>query len=221
MDFQFRLKDGVPFSRRIQQLSLSLDKQLRRNLDCYIDRYEKVGLFIKQRGAVFTGLRLPGASTPFNLSKEFAVLPGRRLRSKSYIFGSGRESRSQFSGLRDYGPLQPLSSSPRLLFLFREQDRPAARTLAMALRGLKGKERFSFPGFEALFKTALQIDSTPIVISDLSEHAMATALAVVQARRSDAPNLLPVLVLPEGDDNGYLAHKADFATPASRRRSAH
>jgi hypothetical protein len=37
-DFHFRKKDGVPFSRRIQQLSLMLDAQGRRNLNAYIDR---------------------------------------------------------------------------------------------------------------------------------------------------------------------------------------
>jgi hypothetical protein len=139
------------------------------------------------------------------------ALPARRLRSKSYVFSGGRESRSQFSGLRDYGPLQPLQGEPRLLFLFREQDRPAARTLAMAIRGTKGKERFSFPGFGTLFKTDLHIDGDPIILSDLSEASMSAALAKVQAKRLVTANLLPVLVLPQGDDNGYLAHKADFA----------
>ena len=211
VDFHFRKRDGVPFSRRVQQLSLSLDKQFRRNLDCYIDRFEKIRGFVNRRAAVFAGLQLPGTSSVISLSREFASLPGRRLRSKSYIFGNGRESRSQFTGLRDFGPLQRLAAPPRLLFLFREQDRAPARILAMALRGTKGKERFNFPGFQALLKTELQIDGDPVILPDLSEHAMQDALGEVQARRANAPNILPVLVLPEGDDNGYLAHKADFS----------
>jgi Piwi domain len=211
VDYHFRKNDGVPFSRRIQQLSLSLDLQFRRNLDCYIDRFEKIRIFVKERTGIFTSLRLPGADMPFNLKKEFVSLPARRLRSKSYIFNGGRESRSQFSGLRDYGPLQSLAAAPRLLFLFREQDRPAARTLAKAIRGAKGKERFSFPGFGALFKTDLHIDGDPVILPDLSEASMSVALAKVRAKRLVTDNMLPILVLPEGDDNGYLAHKADFA----------
>ena len=39
---------------------------------------------------------------------------------------------------------------------------------------------------------------------------MAAAIVKVQATRSGAASILPVMVLPEGDDNGYLAHKADF-----------
>jgi len=113
----------------------------------------------------------------------------------------------EFTGLRDFGPLQPLQAAPNLLFLFREQDRIAARTLATALRG----RRFNFPGFQTLFKTELHFDSNPVILPDLRTAAMAKALAEVQTRQASVPNTLPVLVLPEGDDNGYLAHKADFS----------
>ena len=152
VDFHFRLKSGVAFSHRVQQLSLSLDRQFRRNLDCYIDRFEKIRGFVKQRAPVFSGLRLPGSASVISLGRDFESLPARRLRTKSYIFGNGRESRSQFSGLRDHGPLQPLNGPPRLLFLFREQDRAAARTRAIALKGIKGKDRFSFPAFKRCSK---------------------------------------------------------------------
>jgi hypothetical protein len=210
-DYHFHLKAGVPFSRRVQQLSLSLDRHFKRNLDCYLDRDAKVRSSLKERAALFSALRLPGTSVAVRLSAELVSLPARRLRSKVYIFANNRDSKSQFAGLRDYGPLQPLAAPPNLLFLFREQDRVAARTLATALRGAKGKETVNFPGFQALFKTELQIDAQPVVLRDLGAAAMADALGEVEARRATAPNTLPVLVLPEGGDNGYLAHKAGFA----------
>lgn len=210
-DFHFALKEGVPFSRRIQQLSLSLDRKFKRNLDYYIDRTAKIRSFLKERQGVFTELRLPGGDTVVSLSADFVTLLARRLRSKIYLFANNRDSRSQFSGLRDHGPLHPLEAAPHLLFLFREQDRVAARTLAAALRGIRGKERFSFPGFQALFKTELSIDPNPVILSGLSDAAMADALTEVQARRETIPNTLPVLVVPDGIDNGYLAHKADFS----------
>lgn len=210
-DFHFDVKDGVPFSRRIQQLSLSLDQKFKRNLDYYLDRTAKIRSFLKERGDIFTELRFPGADRSVSLGADFVALPARRLRSKIYLFANNRDSRSQFSGLRDHGPLQPLEAPPQLLFLFREQDRVAARTLATALRGTKKKERFSFPGFQALFKTDLKIDPNPVILPDLSDGAMANALTNVQSRRMTIPNALPVLVLPDGDDNGYMAHKADFS----------
>jgi hypothetical protein len=210
-DFHFRKKDGVPFSRRIQQLSLMLDAQGRRNLNAYIDRYERIMAFLKARASIFSALHLPGAESTIGLKLEFEPLPARQLQSKMYVFGGGRQSRSQFTGLRDHGPLHSLEDSPRVLFMFREQDRGAARTLAIALRGVKGKEKFSFPGFQALFKSEFVIDGDPVVLPDLSDVSMKAALEAVKLRKAGGETFLPVLVIPEGDDNGYLAHKADFS----------
>lgn len=207
-DFHFRMKENVPFSRKIQQLSLSLDKHFRRNLDYYVDRVGKISAFIRERREVLSQLQLPGAAGIATLSLEFEPVSASRLRSRVYVFGSDKESRSQFTGLRDYGPLEPVKNKPHLLFVFREQDRQAARTLAMALRGARPKERFSFPGFESLFHTALEIDSNPIVIPDFSQASMQMALARTQQVTG---TVVPVLVLPEDDPPAYLNHKAVFA----------
>ena len=211
VDFHFKLKERVPFSRRIQQLSLSLNRAGRRNVDYYLDKDAKIRSFVEQRRNVLTGLVIPGTTTHFNLSKGFVSLPARTLGTKTYVFGNGRTSRSQFSGLRDHGPLEPLAASPHLLFIFREQDRQAARVLAAALKGTKGKERVTFPGFQTLFKVDLTFDPNPIVLPDLGSSSMQDAVRQVEKRREDKASALPVLVLPEGDDNGYLPHKAGFA----------
>lgn len=210
-DFHFRLKAGVPFSRRIQQLSLSLDSSYKRNLDFYLDRTKKIRQFLDERWDVLDGVTLAGNTTPVAFSHEFISIPARRLQSKLYVFGGGREAKSQFSGLRQYGPLEPLAQPPRLLFVFRERDRQAARTLAMALQGSRTKERFSFPGFESLFKTPISIDGNPIVLPDLDAAAFGAALERVKHDREAYPSTIPILVLPEGDDNGYMEHKAVFA----------
>jgi hypothetical protein len=210
-DFHFRKNDEVPFSRRVQQLSLMLDAQGRRNLNAYIDRCEKILTFLKSRASIFSELRFPGAESAVGLNLAFEPLPARQLRSKTYVFGNGRQSRSQFTGLRDYGPLHPLDDSPRILFMFRELDRAAARTLAIALRGIKGKEKFSFPGFQALFKSEFVIDGNPVILPDLTDASMAAAVEEVKARKASGESFLPVLVVPEGKDNGYIAHKADFS----------
>jgi len=207
-DFHFRLRDGVPFSRKVQQLSLSLDKSFRRNLDYYVDRSSKVRTFVDERHDVLGSLRLPGTGHPIPLGNDLVALPADRLRSKTYVFVGNREARSQFSGLRDHGPLRPLESCPSLLFIFREQDRSAARRLAQGLRGGQQRGRFSFPGFHALFKVDLDIDSNPVVLTDLGKTAMETALKRVQRERQDNPNTVPVL-LPT-DDDAYLVHKALF-----------
>lgn len=65
--------------------------------------------------------------------------------------------------------------------------------------------------FQALFKVDLTFDANPIILPDLLPASMAKAVQEVQERRKAKPAALPVLVLPEGDDNGYLSHKAGFA----------
>jgi Piwi domain len=211
VDFHFKLRSGTPFGRRIQQLSLSLDKNFRRNVDYYVDRSSKVRRFLETRWPLFEGMTWPGTSEPLRISKDFVALPAERLRPKIYVFAGSKESRSQFTGLREFGPLQPLENPPRLLFAFREQDRQAARRLALSLRGQKQRGQYNFPGFNELSKTPLEIDANPIVLPDLSSASMEVALQRAKNARMSSPRILPVIVLPNGDDNGYLAQKAHFS----------
>lgn len=211
VDFHFRLAKGVPFGRKIQQLSLSLDRNFRRNVDYCVDRSSKIRRFLEKRWPVFEAMIRPGSSARMLVSKEFVTLPAERLRPKVYLFAGGKESKSQFTGLRDYGPLQPLDGPPRLLFMFREQDRLAARRLALALRGQKQRGQFNFPGFKALFKSDLEIDANPVILPDLSDKSMESALVRAKTVRGGSPSLLPVIVLPNEENNGYLAQKAHFS----------
>lgn len=212
LDYHFRKDDGIDFSRRVQQLSLSLDANYKRNLDCYLDRYNKIQSFLNKRRDVFDRVQLPSASIAITTSEVFLDCPSRRLLTKNYIFGGMRENRSQFGGLQQFGPLARVPAIPRLLFAFRERDRPAARRLAIALQGSKNQERFSFPGFEGLFKTQIEIDKNPIVLDDLSHASFTTALERVKQDRAANPTVVPIFVLPDGDDNGYMNQKAIFAS---------
>ena len=210
MDFRFSLNEGEQFSRKIQQLSLSLDRRFRRNLDYYVDRSSKVQTFIRERQDVFGSLVLPGGKNEITLAEDFAILPAERLKTKVYVFAGNRESKSQFIGLRDYGPLRPLDIAPHLLFIFRERDRQAARRLAVNLRGIQQREGFSFPGFKALFKCDLQIDSNPVILPDLTREAIESALERARSDKALQQNTVPVVVLPS-DDDSYLIQKALFS----------
>lgn len=211
VDFRFHLREGVVFNRRVQQLSLSLTKNFRRNADYHVDRSSKIRHFLEMHWEVFSRLKFPGSSEPIAIDREFAALPAERLRPKVYVFSGERESRSQFAGLRDFGPLQPLPGATKLLFVFRERDRQAARRLAVSLRGLKQQGQFSFPGFKRLFKTDIEIDPQPVVLPDLSEQTMEAVLDRAKSERESATQLVPIIVLPEGEDNGYYELKALFS----------
>src|ERR1039458_9411865 len=206
-DFHFRLATDVAFSKRVQQLSLSLDKNFRRNLDCYVDRFTKITEFLKKRWEVLSPITLPSAAYQVNLGQDFECLVADRLQSRIFDFGNGRESKSQYAGLAQFGPLKRLSEEPNILFVFQEKDRQAARDLAIALRGSRDRKRFNFPGFEGLFKTPLKIDGNPMVLPDFSMSSMKAALE--RARQSQGLTL-PVLIVPDDDAEAYLNYKATF-----------
>lgn len=211
VDFHFRLRSGVVFSRNVQRLSLSLDKKLRRNIDYYVDRSSKIRHFLERRWRVFEHITIPGIPSNLKISKDFTPLHADRLRSKVYVFANNREARSQFAGLRDFGPLQPVNKATKLLFAFREEDRAAARRLAISLKGLKQRGQFNFPGYKTLFKTELEIDPNPIIFHDLSSQSMRVALDRAQADPNSSHQIVPIIVLPNGDENGYMDQKSHFS----------
>lgn len=211
VDFRFNLNEGATFSRRVMQLSLTLDRNLKRNLDYCLDRAAKIRAFVEKAWPIFDGITVDGSAARLQVSNEFVELPADRLRSKVYIFAGEKESRSQFMGLREFGPLTPLQGPPTLMFIFREQDRQSARLLATSLKGMKQRGQFSFPGFKALFKSDLEISSNPIILPDLNSGSMENALEQVKLAARTTPRLLPVLVIPNLEDNGYFAHKAFFS----------
>lgn len=210
-DFHFRLNPDVTFNRRIQQLSLSLNRMGRRNTDYYIDRTSKVRAALIKHWRIFEQLRLNGSGALLSVSKEYSKLRADKLAPKVFLFRGERQKQSQFAGLKEYGPLQPLEAVPRLLFIFREQDRQPARRLAMAIRGNSQQSRFVWPGFESIFKTPIEIDPRPAILPDLTRASMEAALKYTRELQLSNPSLLPVLVLPTGDDNGYLEQKAIFS----------
>ncbi len=210
VDFHFRLREGETFSRKVQQLSLSLDKGYRRNLDYVSDRIRKIRDLIRRTDRVFCALQTPDSASQIRLTQGFIELPADRLRTKVYRFSGERESKSQFIGLQRYGPLTPLSRPLRLLFVFREEDRLEARRLAINLRKPNSRDRYSFPGFSYLFKQDLVIDREPVILPNLDRSSIETALARVKTADKKAGAVVPVVVLPENDES-YLVQKSLFA----------
>jgi hypothetical protein len=206
VDFHFDLKAGVPFSRRIQQLSLSLDQNYRRNLDFYADHLQRIRSWIGRSHGKLFPLMLHGATTPLKISSDFLPLSARQLRPKTYIVGRNRESRGQFTGVKEAGPLESVDVCPPLLFAFREEDREPARRLARALKG--GEAELNFPGFQKLFHLPLTILPDPVVMKDFSRSEMERALQRVQGAVGTKP--IPVLVMPK-DEDAYVTHKSVFA----------
>lgn len=205
VDFHFYLREGVAFSRRIQQLSLSLDENNRRNLDYYNDRLAKIRAWVQRHHGKIFPLPLSGADSTLVVESGFLPLPAHQLRPKTYIFGNGRESRSQFIGVKESGPLETVEKCPPLLFIFKEKDRESARRLARALKGTES--HLNFLGFEKLFHLPLSISGDPVVVRDFSQSEMESALKRVTGK--NAGTHIPVVVMSK-DEEAYVTHKAVF-----------
>ena len=210
VNFHFKLREEIPFSRKVQQLSLSLDSRFRTNLDYYADRMKKIRGMLSQYNDVFNVLKIPNSSNTIKLSKYFLALPASRLRTKVYQFSGDRGARSQFVGLQKFGPLVPLEHPLRLLFVFREQDRQEARRLALNLRNARSQGKFRFPGFRHLFKHEINIDRSPVVLRSLDYPSIVKTLEYIKRKAGTGDTIVPILVLPK-DDDSYMIQKAVFA----------
>jgi hypothetical protein len=206
VDYHFRRKREVPFSRRILQLSLSLDQQNRLNANFYADKITKVEGLLQSHFHDLFPLSLPGSTKPLEFARSFPALTGHLLDKKKYIVGREQVCSGPFGGISTHGPWQSVPECPLLIFIFREDERQAARELVRAIRGQS--PRLNFSGFENLFKVPLPVSDKPVVLQDFSKAEMDRALREIRAA---GPKALPVLILPhaEGED-AYATHKAIF-----------
>lgn len=206
VEYHFQLGKGVPFNRRVQQLSLALDGQFKRNLDFLVDRLRKIRAFFESPQAKVFPLALPNEAGYVDLERDFTPISAGQLNHKTYVFGDDRKHRGQYMGLKDYGPIKKLDDKPNIVFVFVETNRGAARHLAKALTGRDPK--LDFPGFSRLFESEITIDGNPIVLQNYSATEMVKA---VEELRSRNHNSLPVLVMQRSEEN-YLCHKAIFTS---------
>jgi hypothetical protein len=156
IDFQFLLNPDAKFNRRVQQLSLSLDSRNRDNSNFYVDRFQKIRLFLKH----YAGQLFPladGGGESLDIGRSLERLPAKSLKEKVFIFGDRKSSGSQFMGVKEHGPLQPAAERTLLCFIYKEPDRPLSHDLFRALRG----DTFAtFPGMEKMF--GFQLDKAHV-----------------------------------------------------------
>jgi hypothetical protein len=206
VDYHFRRKREVPFSRRILQLSLSLDQQNRLNANFYADKITKVESFLHGHFHDLFPLSLPGSAKSLEFDRDFPALEGGVLAKKQYIVGKEQLSSGPFGGISTYGPWRSVPECPPLIFIFRENERQAARELVRALRGQS--PRLNFSGFENLFRLPLPVSDKPVVVQDFSKAEMDRALREIGTA---GPKALPVLILPQAEgEDAYATHKAVF-----------
>jgi hypothetical protein len=206
LDFEFSKAPHATDYRRIQQLSLSLDKRFRSNVNFYQDRHSKIAAFLKSHVERLFPLIGDGAS--FDVARQLLQLPSSRLAPKSYLFAGERRGVSQFKGVKDFGPLQPVDTVPHIVFVYQETERELSRILYRALRG----ELFpaTFPGLDPLFR--VQFDSknvSGVAVQSFDTAHMRPVFDEIQHRTET--RVIAVMIAPwEEDDDEYYRIKYDF-----------
>jgi hypothetical protein len=211
IDFEFQESGEVQNSRRVQQLSLSLDENFRSNRNFYSDRYTKLREFVSKFHSALFPLKLHDLQLP--VLATFQALQSQQLQQKRYIVGKDHVANSQFAGVRNSGPLQQAASDMKVFFLFQQEDRTLSRDLYRALRG----ETFaSFPGMERMFGFRLSSENVVgVPMRDFSAKSITSAIGEMK-KQAAIDRIVPLAIVPfasagdETDDHRYHIAKHAF-----------
>lgn len=206
-DFAFDAPRTAAPTRRLLQLSLSLDKDGQRNRNFYADRYAKLQKFVSLFHQRLFPLSVDEARiqvdhTLFDIRAEF-------LDPKRFVFGGGQTSPSPFVGVKQHGPLKPVDTTAKIYFVYRPQDKPLSYDLFRALRG----DTFNtFLGMKEMFEFAMtreHVGGAPLSAFDLPSLER-TCEAI--AREAEGRMVVPVVITPFRRDGSEEASRQYYLT---------
>ena len=203
IEHKFSLRHDQEFNRKIQMLSLSLDKSGKSNTFFYRDKREKIQNFID--GQL---LRLV-EGTDIEIEPNFAVLRTGSLDVKTYLVGDNNESRSQFVGIVNSGPYKRLHDQAQFLFVFNEKTRSLAREIYSGLVGKLFPGQFS--GLESMFSLSMNRDVVEHkLVENFDSNAIQDIGRQVEQIKSNNPNkkIMIVAVLPKGSKGSQATFDA-------------
>lgn len=201
-DFRFHPTKEHRGTRRSLQLSLSLDKHGRPNPNFYADRYSQLAAFVTKFHEKIFPLQVPGGQEVI-VGSQLVEIKSETLSVKNYVVGSDVESRSQFMGVKQSGPLKQGAEGTHLYFLYRPEDRPLSHDLFRALRGDTFR---TFPGMESMFRLPISKENVSgAAISDFSSSEIQRIRDQVVAD-ADGRKVVPIVLTPfsrhdDPDDN--------------------
>lgn len=189
---RFHPKSEFRGTRRALQLSLALNKRGQANRNYHADHYRMLANFVKKYHNRIFPLVVPGGDQ-IRVALHFVDLTAESLEEKCYIVGRQTESRSQFTGIKESGPLQATPNDLSLYFVYREQDRAFSRELFRALRG----DTFTtFPGMGKMFNLPISKDNvTGTVISDFTPSEIQRVRDLI-ANDTSGRNAVPIILTP-------------------------
>lgn len=192
VDFAFARDPDMPSNRKVQQLSLSLDKRGRENREFHVDKYQQLRKFLQDYKQRIFPLQISHENA-IQIDETLRKLTAPRLSTKTYIFGNGNSSKSQFMGIKKHGPLQAVNDEVLLYFVYRPEDKPLSYDLYRALRG----DTFStFPGMDEMFGYSLGEEHVSgVAISEFEQNELSTVIREIRRLAGDQL-VVPVILIP-------------------------
>lgn len=100
LDFSFRKYDSVPYGRRIQELSFSIDKAGKSNANSYLDKLNFTRHFIDKIFSSLSELKI--GDFVYYISNEFSSLRSEELKDREYIFSAGSIDTDKLRGIKNH-----------------------------------------------------------------------------------------------------------------------
>lgn len=201
-DFSFYAEDRANRDRRIAQLSLSLDKDGQRNRNFYVDRYARLQTFSTMFARRIFPLSFCG--TTLNADTTLHPLRAEFLEPKQYVFANGRISASPFLGVRENGPLKPVTDAAKVFFVYRPEDKPLSYDLFRALRG----DTFNtFLGMKKMFEFAMNkehVGGAPL--NGFDETSLEQTCRAIRDATGDSPAVAVVITPFHYDGTDEASH---------------
>ena len=200
IDFKFRKKRNQEFNRKVQQLSLSLDKNFKSNSNYHIDKYSRLEEFkTKFYSKIFP---LQFDNNNLELESTFISISAATLKTKTYIVGNSNESNSQFIGIKNYGPYKSLEKPITLLFFFKTDHKVFALDLA---RSLKGEMFSTFDGIVSFFKIpSIEIKGIEVKDNDFTKSIK------IEIENKTNENFIPIIILSKNENELYYEIKYEI-----------
>lgn len=177
IDFKFQKKAEQQFNKRVQQLSLSLDQNFKSNKNFYLDKNEKVKVFLENTLSRFNFITI--GREQISIPLNFIELNSFSLEKKNYIFSRGKSSFSQFMGIKNFGPFEVVSQNIQFVFIFEKRFTPFANELFLSLVGKSNPG--TFPGLERMFGIKLsKVNVQKIIIDDYKDSTLISTINQVK-----------------------------------------
>jgi hypothetical protein len=194
LNFCFRVSQDHPFDIEVQKRSLSLDVNLNENKSYYIDKYNKIQLFLDK---YFDTLFVFG--NELKIEHHFQAIASTRLNTKKYEFGGNNTDVSQFQGIKKYGPFIALKDDnlPMVCFVYRNNEKNISYKLYNALNG---KLYPTFSGMQAMFHYPL--GSATVLGVGVENYTKDSFLGVLQEiqEKAKGKKVVPIILVPWNKD---------------------